>query len=508
VAKGEVVIRKLWLVVALAVAGCGTGGAWSKDGFSQETYKWKASYPPGQTALLGADWRVDNWDRRTENSPGGNPTTSFSEKTGPGFTVDFEEDGNGDGKIDEHEKGRQYLYDLKLAHVPDDGVIWIKTRTLSEGDVRKSLELLTERYLHSERLTTSLLGLGYEMTAVTNRAETRLGPHRALAVSLEAKLNSVDRGELRRIDLLVTKYEYELPAVASSTSQGSETGSKPKPPAARFATAFMVIGYVNTASRFSAARGDLDQLVARLSWQPGQNGAGRILPPAADEEGDSRWTATGFEQRRYGWKAGYAEGTGHFVSADWRLREGTGESGYTGRADLRFENLHNNGFIWTDTATLSIDEATKDLDVLFENYVGHLAQVGFGGRAVIGSREEIKLGPYSAVSATLEREPTAPEREGRVKTIATKIRLVVTKFEYLERPKRAGVTGERCVAFMVVGYANDSVRFDGGLEDFARFLGRTTWPSQPAGGNPVQPAIKAPSPPAKPLDPNQPKIET
>src|SRR5262249_55796348 len=161
------------------------------------------------------------------------------------------------------------------------GVIWIKTRTLSEGDVRKSLELLTERYLHSEHLTTSLLGLGYSMTAVTNRAETRLGPHRALAVSLEAKMNSVDSGELRRIDLLVTKYEYKLPVVTSSTPQGAGAGSGPKPPSARFATAFMVIGYVNTASSFASSRGELDRLVARLSWQPpGQDGAGRTLPPA------------------------------------------------------------------------------------------------------------------------------------------------------------------------------------------------------------------------------------
>lgn len=516
-------IRKLWLVVALAVAGCGTGGAWSKDGFAQKTYGWKASYQPGTTALLGASWRVDNWDQpdgagAMSDNLGDASVTPSGEKTGPGFTIDYDDDANGDGKIDANESGRKFLYDLKLAHVPDEGVIWVKTRTLSDGDVRKSLELLSESYLRSGHPSVSISGVGYSPTAVVNRTETRLGPYRALAVSLEAQAPSSRNKELRRIDLFFAKYEYQLdepPKVTSSS--GPETA----PPGAseyepHFAVAFVVIGYVNTASRFDGSRGDLDQLLARMHWpQPPRHEPGvrhpRLTP---EEEGESRWSADGFEQLRYGWKASRVEAGKDFVSSSWRLREGApaaGGSGYTGSSDLSFENVHNNGFIWTDTTTLSSDEATKDLDVLFENYVGHLSEVGFGGHAVMGAREELKLGPHLAVSATVEREPTAAEREGRVKTIATKLRLVVTKYEFVQQSKRPGVAGERHAAFMVIGYANDSTRFDAGLEDFVRFLGRISWPSvqraQPGGG-PARQSVRPSRPPAKPLDPNQPKIET
>ena len=475
-------MRGRWLVVALAVAGCGTGGAWSNDGFSQTTYGWKASYPPGASALLGADWRVDNW--------GKNPDGTYAEKTGPGFTIGVDE----------------FLYDLKLAHVPDEGVIWVKTRTLAEPDARKSLEMLSDGFLRG-RGAGSLAGLGFSAPAVTARRETSLGGRRALAVSLNAQVKSTPDGERRRIDLLVTKYEYELPDTQSSAAPTLDPATGPATPAksgrSHFATAFMVIGYVNAASRFDAARGDLDKLVARLTWSPTAGHAAEP-PPTPEDEGESRWTATGFEQRRYGWKASYAPGNQDFVSADWRLQEGSAQSGYTGSADLSFENIHDNGFIWTDTSALSMDEATKDLDVLFESYVGRLAQVGFGGKAVIASREEIKLGAYPAVSAIVEREPTAAEREGRIKTIATQLRIVVTKFDYVERPQHAGAAGDRRVALMVIGYANDSSRFADGLEDFVHFLGRLSWPPPPPGSKPA-PQPRAPS---KPADPNQPTLET
>ena len=498
-AERQVVTGARWLILALAAAGFGTGGAWSNEGFSQTTYGWKASYPSGASSLLGDDWRLDNWERQPSTTPGDSSST-YGEKTGPGYTVS-----HGEGAA-------QYLYDLKFVHASDQGAIWIKTSPLEAGDARKSLETLTEGYLRAKHdSAVSLAGLGFSVTAVTDRTETRLGGRRALAVSLNASVTSAPEGEPRRIDLLLTKYDYSWTDMTPTTSTDGVGPPSTTRSVTRVGTAFMVIGYVNTASRFDAARGDLDKLVARLSWSPSPSGGASPQTPATpEEEGESHWTATGFEQRRYGWKAAYSSGGHDFVSADWRLHEGSARSGYTGSADLSFENVHNNGFIWTDTSTLSMDEATKDLDVLFENYVGRLSELGFGGHAVISSRDTIKLGPHAAVSATIQREPTAAEREGRTKTIATQLRIVVTKFEYLERPERPGLASERRVAFMVVGYANDSSRFDGSLEEFARFLGRITWPSSPTapGGKPASKPDAPPGSPAKPVDPNQPTVET
>ena len=183
----------------------------------------------------------------------------------------------------------------------------------------------------------------------------------------------------------------------------------------RVGTAFMVIGYVNTASRFDAA-GQPRQARDAFELVTVAHERRRVAPDAAHPGGggSSRWTATGFEQRRYGWKAAYASGGHDFVSADWRLHEGSARSGYTGSANLSFENVHNNGFIWTDTSTLSMDEATKDLDVLFENYVGTWSWASEGTPSS-ARRDTIKLGPFAAVSATIQREPAAAEREGRTR---------------------------------------------------------------------------------------------
>jgi hypothetical protein len=483
---------RCFVLAALAtIAGCGTGGAWSADGFSQTTYGWKASYEQGQHSLLGDRWRVDNWERK--------PDGSYGEKTGPGFTVDARAEG---------EVGGYYLYDLKLAHLGDDGVIWLKTDVLAEADAKKSLDVLADGYLHASRVTDSLHGLGFATSSVVSRAGTRLGTNRALAVSLLATPLSSPGGEAVRIDLVLMKYEYLLPDTPGTGVSGAGPGPG-SPPPRRSATAFMVVGYSNDATNFDASRSDLDKLIAQLTWSPSPKKKSDAAAEGADDnEAESCWTETGFEQRRYGWKAAFAPGQKSLVSVDWRLLESAaaGESGYKGRADLSFDNIHNNGFVWTDTTTLDAEAATKDLDVLFDNYVGRLSEVGFGGHAVISSREEISLGPNVAVSATIEREPTDAEREGRVKTNATKLRLVVTKFGYFERPAKASAKRVRAVAFMVVGYANDSKRFESGLEDFARFLGRFTWPTT----SPASPSSKPESPqkPIKLRDPNQPETET
>jgi hypothetical protein len=483
--------RGLVVAALAALAGCGTGGAWSADGFSQTTYGWKASYAPGQGSLLGDQWRVDNWELRSDGS--------YGEKAGPGFTSNEHAEG---------EVGAYYLYDLKLAHKGDDGVIWLKTHMLAEADAKKSLEVLVDSYLHAAREIDSLHGLGLAPRSIVSRAGTRLGANRALAVSLMATPVSSPGAEPVRIDLILTKFDYLLPdAPGTSTGAGPSIGT---PPSRRTATAFMVVGYSNDATAFDSSRDDLDKLVARLTWSPSPKKVDAAGDAADDGDAESCWTETGFEQRRYGWKAAFAPGQNTLVSADWRLLESdaAGASGYKGRPDLSFDNVHNNGFVWTETITLDADEATKDLDVLFDNYVGRLAEViGFKGQGVISSREEISLGPNIAVSATIERQPTTDEREGRVKTNATKLRLVVTKFSYLERPAKAGARRSRAVAFMVVGYGNDSKRFDSGLEDFARFLGRFTWPA-PSSPTPAGKPDAPRKPPAKLHDPNQPETET
>jgi hypothetical protein len=283
------------------------------------------------------------------------------------------------------------------------------------------------------------------------------------------------------------------------------------------------------------------------------------------------WSANGFEQEKFGWKADYPAGQTALMGPDWRLdnwekdvngrlAEKTGD-GYVAVEDLnhdgeisfdeqrvvvfdlKFNNVHNNGVVWVQTRTLEEQAAAKDLDVLLENYVKHsVGHVATNVRAVFSTRTDVKLGKYSAVSALVELRPSreSPPEEG-TKELFRKLHVVLTRFDYLGPAPAStqGATGpgsieqptarSRYTAMLVIAYANDSDRFDASLPDFAKLLAQVQLPDPPpespkkgakkaAAGNPTSPApppakapaVETPPPPTSPkpkAEPDRPTLE-
>jgi hypothetical protein len=288
------------------------------------------------------------------------------------------------------------------------------------------------------------------------------------------------------------------------------------------------------------------------------------------------WSHQGFEQKTYGWKATFPAGQKDLVGPDWRLDNWTprGDGTYDEKQgpnyvaevrhdddgdgvigqdevkrtffyDLRFTNVRNNGVIWVQTTTISAGDAGKDLDVLLEN---HSSSIAFSGgtvmvlpsatlsdfglfRTIISDRTEIELGDHPALSASIRRELAADKSAAGPKAIIPTTRVVLTKFDYIDavshRPRAEAArwsngppppawAPQRRTALMFVGYSNDSERFDAGLADFAKFLGRLSLPralgprAAPAQSKPAQPTpaeTPAPAPKPREPDPNNPTIQ-
>ncbi|HVZ73223.1 MAG TPA: hypothetical protein VHJ20_12670 [Polyangia bacterium] len=232
-------------------------------------------------------------------------------------------------------------------------------------------------------------------------------------------------------------------------------------------------------------------------------------PPAAEPTPvDFTWTRAGFDHPTYRWRLPYLAGTPDLLGADWRL------VGWAWNAngafvhndfdnDLHFVDVRDNGQVWIQTYPLGPQDATKDLDVLFDNFATTVTSLYIPNRPVILERKSIALGTKAALSVGIEREPTKEELENHLHVRAAKLRLVVTKFAYQKNTDREP---RWATAFMVIGYVNDDTRFENGLGDFAKLLGRLVLPPTPPGAPAFAPLPVKPeevkSKALKSVDPN------
>jgi hypothetical protein len=261
--------------VAVGLVGCGTtgGGAWDASGYTQHVYGWNAAYPAGQQALLGPEWQLDNWKKGDDGT--------LEEKTGGRYSAMSEEDEDGDGVVSPAEKKEVVLYDLKFLNARDNGVIWIQTRPVSPANERRDLDVLVENY------ADSLVGSGlYEQgtlfgtakamarsftTFVKDKNATRLGPHRAVAASIEVaeteRLRGDPQSRLAMIRIVVTKFKYRA-EVASLSSGIPDLNGTQATPVKRYEdrTAVMLIGYANDPARFASGLPSFEALVTLLRW--------------------------------------------------------------------------------------------------------------------------------------------------------------------------------------------------------------------------------------------------
>jgi hypothetical protein len=192
--------------------------AWSAEGYEQKLFGWRLPFQDARAHRLAPQpWKLENW---TEKAPG-----HFEPRLGPEDKATFEVDDDGDGKIAAWEKHEEPLFDLALVNEEDDGLVWLKTRSIAPAAARRRLDLVARDYLGSLSGTATFAQMdifGREKqrtrrltTLIRDVSETKLGGHRAIAASADIAdaddLRLNPRARLGQLRLIVARIGYLVP---------------------------------------------------------------------------------------------------------------------------------------------------------------------------------------------------------------------------------------------------------------------------------------------------------
>ena len=271
-------MQRLFVVTfltALMGSACATTQAtWTDSGFAQKDYGWSVAYKdPQAKRLLSPDWQLDNWAPDPYSG-------ELKPKDHGEYVAERREDENRDGVIDDNEKEKVFVFDLKLVSAHDNGVIWVQTFPMQPVNAQRELEVILSNY------ADSLSGTGLyaqatpdnieqpkarQFTAVVaSRQRTRLGPHDAvdavieIADTAQIRLNPAYRAA--KIRVVLAKFQYLTPYEPLSGArarspwpvvrQNGETKFKK--------SAVLLIGYRNDVEHFQP--GALDALMAQMTF--------------------------------------------------------------------------------------------------------------------------------------------------------------------------------------------------------------------------------------------------
>lgn len=271
-------MQRLFVVTfltALMSNACATTQAtWTDSGFAQKDYGWAVTYKdPQAKRLLSPDWQLDNWAPDPYSG-------ELKPKDHGEYVAERREDENRDGVIDQTEKEKVFVFDLKLVSARDNGVIWVQTFPMQPLDAGRELDVVLSNY------ADSLSGTGLyaqatpdsieqpkarQFTAViASRQRTRLGPHDAI----DAVIEIADTAQIRlnpayragKIRVVLAKFQYLTPyepltgARAKSpwpvVRQNGETKFKK--------SAVLLIGYRNDVEHFQPSA--LDTLMSQMTF--------------------------------------------------------------------------------------------------------------------------------------------------------------------------------------------------------------------------------------------------
>jgi hypothetical protein len=125
-------------VLALVLAtGCAPKqkGALDANGYASAAYALSVKNA-AHGAIISNRWRLDNlWPKRNKLVP----------KDTAEYMTKFYFDVDGDGKADASEK--DFLYELRLANLQNDGIIWLRTFPIATYDAQKDLRVLMKEYI-------------------------------------------------------------------------------------------------------------------------------------------------------------------------------------------------------------------------------------------------------------------------------------------------------------------------------------------------------------------------
>ncbi len=271
------ILPALGAVALLGLPGCVRGaGQLDTTAFVQADYGYKVAYvDPKTKALAGADWTIDNFyvDKRGKWQP----------KGGADYQATREFDANGDGQIEFGERSTEYIYDVRLVNARDNGILWVKAHPVRGADAHRELDVVLNNYadglagaglyaqsnlfnvehVHERRFTTF----------VNAKQAVDVGGLRGLEATIELaetdklQVDPSSRSEKVRIALLKL-YFYESTRSAPGCGDRWPVFTKGKESLCR-RPGLLMVGYANTADRFADHVADFEQLLQRISFEPG-----------------------------------------------------------------------------------------------------------------------------------------------------------------------------------------------------------------------------------------------
>jgi hypothetical protein len=227
---------------------------------------------PAARSFLGAMWRVDNF--KSDGEP----------KTGNDYVAVRELDENNDGQISSSEKHDEFIYDLRLTNVSDNGVIWVKAHPLTVENSKRDLGVFLTDYADSLAGTGAYYqGTIFSMETVKARQFTTFLTNKATASApgFTGQLATVEVAEAVRVQMdpafrsakvrvFMAKIPYDSPP---APGQGWGGAARPWPTVrcgpdnqvCERRMGLLVIGYVNDAEHFDMHLPEYDGFLSRVS---------------------------------------------------------------------------------------------------------------------------------------------------------------------------------------------------------------------------------------------------
>jgi hypothetical protein len=260
----------------LLLSGCvHNSGQFGATAYLQSDYGYKVAYSDAAgKAFAGGDWTLDNYfvDERGNSKP----------KKGNNYEAKREFDEDGDGQISSSETSQEYIYDLRLLNGRDNGVIWVKAHPLLPTDAHRDLEVVLNDYAdglsgaglyaQSNLFSIERVHERHFTTFVTAKSDVNVGDVPGLEGTVELaeveklRLDPSFRSAKVRV-VLVKFYFYECNSHTRATRpwpivthDGDSCFQRP---------GLLVVGYYNTADRFSADLPEFEHIVQRISFPPG-----------------------------------------------------------------------------------------------------------------------------------------------------------------------------------------------------------------------------------------------
>lgn len=278
------------------------------DGYRQTTYGYGVPFSAaGESSALGPDWRLDNF----ACDGGGH----CEEKRGKEYVAWRHYDEDRDGTISFKEKTKEAIYDVRFVNEVHGGVIWAKAHPVHPEDARLELSTILSAYADSLAgaglyAQGSVFGIEQPKarqftTFVSDANETKLGPHKAFAATVElaevAKLAQDPAHRDGKVRVILTKFQHFRPlghwekeAVEQGDVDSLDVSVVERDGQHVVANmALLMVGYYNTASRFDDARSDFEAFVSSLTFDPSVSGpypelrVGRIESTAAGPAADA-----------------------------------------------------------------------------------------------------------------------------------------------------------------------------------------------------------------------------